>query len=99
MRSTSSRSQKICRTESTTGAWRRRFSEGDTTSRATNPAPNDEAADMPAMLAAIESARAEAQRKAGASVNVTDCSDVPITREDAERFITFLKDCGGFRVC
>jgi hypothetical protein len=50
-------------------------------------------------LAAIESARAEAQRKARPSGNVTESSDIPITREDAERFVTFLKDCGGYRIC
>ena len=38
-------------------------------------------------LAAIESARAQAQRKAGASGNVTECSGIPITREDQERFV------------
>jgi hypothetical protein len=50
-------------------------------------------------LAAIESARAEAQRRAGASKNVTEYSDIPITRKHAEQFVAFLKDCGGFRIC
>jgi hypothetical protein len=77
------------------------LSEGDTTcyqSRAKRRGGRH-ARDARGNLAAIESARAEAQRRAGASGNVTEYSDIPITREDAERFVTFLKDCGGFRIC